>query len=77
MPNPHVSQKPSHVAGLENIGEQAVSLLEVEPVLKARSNARCVLAAVLKHGKAFVDDGAYWTTPEDADNTAHGSSLPA
>jgi hypothetical protein len=32
---------------------------------------------MLKHGETFVDDRANWTTPEDANNTAHGSSLPA
>jgi hypothetical protein len=76
MPNSHVSQQARHVSGLEDVSEQTISLLEVEPVLKARRDARGILAAVLKHGEAFVDDRANWTTPEDADNTAHVSSLP-
>jgi hypothetical protein len=77
VPYSHIPQQPRHVAGLEDIGEQPVTFLEIKPVLKACSDTGSVLAAVLKHRKTFVDDRAYWTTPEDANNTAHGSSLPA
>jgi hypothetical protein len=49
MPDSHVSQQTRHVAGFEDIGEQAISLFQIEPVLKARRDARSILAAVLKH----------------------------
>jgi hypothetical protein len=71
----HVAQQSRHIARFEDIREQAIPLLEVKPVLKARRNARCILTAMLKHGKAFIENRANRTMPEDADNTAHGASL--
>ncbi len=76
MPNAHRTQQPRHIVHLEDVGEQAVSLLEVKPVFKAGGNARGILAAMLQHGKAFIDNRANCTMPEDADDTAHGASLP-
>jgi hypothetical protein len=76
MPDAHIAQQSRHIPRPEDIREQAIPLLKVKPVLKARGDARSILPAVLKHGKTFIEDRANCTMPENADNTAHGSSLP-
>jgi hypothetical protein len=76
MPDAHIAQQSRHILWIEDICEQAIPLLEVKAVFKAGSDARGILAAMLKHGEAFIYNRANCTMPEDADNTAHGSSLP-
>jgi hypothetical protein len=48
MPDAHVAQQSRHIPRIEDIREQAVPLFEVKPVLKARRNARRILATMLK-----------------------------
>jgi len=76
MPDAHLAQQPRHIIRLKDIREQAIPFLEVKPVLKARRDARGILAAMLKHRKAFIENRADRTMPEDADNTAHDASQP-
>jgi hypothetical protein len=76
MSDAHIAKQPRHIVCLEDIREQAIPLLEVKPVLKAGRDARGILAAMLKHGKAFIENRTDCTMPKDADNTAHGASLP-
>jgi hypothetical protein len=76
MPHAHIAQKPRHILRIEDIREQAIPFFQVKPVFETRRNTRGILAAMLKHGKAFIDNRANWTMPEHADNTAHVSSLP-
>jgi hypothetical protein len=75
MTDAHIAQQSRHLACLENIREQAIPLFEVKTILKARCDASGILAAMLKHGQAFIDNRANRAMPEDADNTAHGASL--
>jgi hypothetical protein len=76
MPDAHVAQQSRHISRIEDIREQAIPFFEVKPVFKARRDARGILAAMLKRGEAFIENRAHCTMPEDAYNTAHGSSLP-
>ncbi len=46
-------QEARHVPGLEDIGEQAIALLEIEPVLKARRDAGSILARGAEAWRGF------------------------
>jgi hypothetical protein len=76
MTDAHIAQQPRHIVCFEDIREQAIPLLEVKPAIKVRRNARGILAAMLKHRKAFIENRADRAMTEDADYTAHGASLP-
>jgi hypothetical protein len=75
MTDAHIAQQARHIVCFEDIREQAIPLLEVKPALKVRRNAGGILAAMLKHGQAFVDNRTDRTMPKDADYTAHDASL--
>jgi hypothetical protein len=76
MTDAHIAQQPRHIVCFEDIREKAIPLLEVKPALKVRRYARGILATMLKHRKAFIENRADCTMPEDADYTAHDASLP-
>jgi hypothetical protein len=76
MPDAYIAQQSRQIPRHENIPEQAISFFEVKPVLKACGDTGGILAAMLKHGKAFIENRANCTMPEDANYTAHNSSLP-
>ena len=71
----HGAEQAGHIAGVKNVGDKAVSFVEVEALFEECGDTRGVLAAVLEHGKRIVDDLAYRTMSENAHNTAHYPSL--
>jgi hypothetical protein len=75
MADAHITQQPRHIVCFEDIREQAIPFFEVKPALKVRRNARGILAAMLKHGQAFVDNRTDRAMPKDTDYTAHVASL--
>lgn len=65
-----------HVAGVENVGDKAIALVEVEAVLKECGNTRCVLSAMLQHGQGVIEDLSYWLVSKDTDDATHLLCLP-
>jgi hypothetical protein len=60
-----------HVAGVEDVGDEAIAFVEIETVLKECGNAGGVLSAVLQHRQGVIEDLSYWLMSEDTDDATH------
>ena len=64
MADAHGAQQARHVAGVEDVGDEAVALVQIEAVFEASGNARGILPAVLEHGERIVNDLADRACPK-------------
>src|SRR6185436_4376827 len=75
MRDAHVAHEVAHVARAEDIAHQALALVHVEAVALGRDDAGCVLAAVLEHRQAVIEQLVHGGAGNDAHDSAHRSGF--
>jgi len=75
MADAGVAEQLGHVAGVEDVGDEAVALVEIEAIFKGCGDSGSVLTAVLQHGQRIVDYLTDRLVSEDTDNATHRPSL--
>ena len=72
----HLPGEPPHVAGAENILDQAVVLAQIEFAAVAGHDAGGILAAVLQHRQGVIQAKANILAGNNPNQTTHDSTLP-
>ncbi len=70
-----VAQQVSHVARAEHVARQALPLVHVEARAFRGDNAGCILAAVLQHHQAVIEQLINRCIGGNADNSTHASPV--
>ena len=55
MPDSYMTLEPTHVARIENIGNEAVGFSQPELAVKVSHNSSSILTTVLKNGESVID----------------------
>ena len=76
MGDAHVAEQIAHVAGAEHVAHQAVALVHVEGAALAGDDAGRILAAVLQHQQAVIEQLVDGVFRHYTENSAHGLERP-